>query len=122
PTERLLSRLHPCLPTRGSERPAGSSALARDCASDIMPASSCGESVHRPMRIDFTKMHGLGNDFIVFDAPAGGPPPTAALRRLAERRSGIGFDQALVLEPPRHAGSSLSYRIFNADGSEVEQC
>ena len=74
------------------------------------------------MRIDFTKMHGLGNDFIVFDAPPGGPPTIAALRRLAERRSGIGFDQALVLEPPRQAGSSLSYRIFNADGSEVEQC
>ncbi len=74
------------------------------------------------MRIDFTKMHGLGNDFIVFDAPPGGPPSTAALRRLADRRTGIGFDQALVLEPPRHAGSSLSYRIFNADGSEVEQC
>ncbi|HEY2590850.1 MAG TPA: diaminopimelate epimerase [Steroidobacteraceae bacterium] len=74
------------------------------------------------MRIDFTKMHGLGNDFIVFDAPPGGPPSTAALRRLADRRTGIGFDQALVLEPPRRAGSSLSYRVFNADGSEVEQC
>jgi diaminopimelate epimerase len=74
------------------------------------------------MRIDFTKMHGLGNDFIVFDAPPGGPPSTAALRQLADRRTGIGFDQALVLEPPRRAGSSLSYRIFNADGSEVEQC
>ena len=74
------------------------------------------------MRIDFTKMHGLGNDFIVFDAPPGGPPSTAALRWLADRRTGIGFDQALVLEPPRRAGSSLSYRVFNADGSEVEQC
>lgn len=74
------------------------------------------------MRIDFTKMHGLGNDFIVFDAPPGGLPSTGELRRLADRRTGIGFDQALVLEPPRHAGSSLSYRIFNADGGEVEQC
>jgi diaminopimelate epimerase len=74
------------------------------------------------MRIDFTKMHGLGNDFIVFDAPPGGPPSSAALRRLSDRRTGVGFDQALVLEPPRRAGSSLSYRIFNADGSEVEQC
>ncbi|HYK24642.1 MAG TPA: diaminopimelate epimerase [Steroidobacteraceae bacterium] len=74
------------------------------------------------MRIDFTKMHGVGNDFIVFDAPPGGPPSTTTLRRLADRRTGIGFDQALVLEPPRRAGSSLSYRVFNADGSEVEQC
>lgn len=73
------------------------------------------------MRIDFTKMHGLGNDFIVFDAPPGGPPSSAALRRLADRRIGIGFDQAAVLEPSRRAGASLSYRIFNADGGEVEQ-
>jgi diaminopimelate epimerase len=74
------------------------------------------------MRIDFTKMHGLGNDFIVFDAPAGGPPSAAALRRLADRRTGIGFDQALVIEPARRAGTSFFYRNFNADGSEVEQC
>ena len=74
------------------------------------------------MHIDFAKMHGLGNDFIVFDAPTGAPPSRAVLRQLADRRTGIGFDQALVLEPPRRAGSSLFYRIFNADGGEVEQC
>jgi diaminopimelate epimerase len=75
------------------------------------------------MRLDFTKMHGLGNDFIVFDAPRPGEvPPAEALRRLADRRTGIGFDQALVLEPPRRAGTDVYYRIFNADGSEVEQC
>lgn len=75
------------------------------------------------MRIDFTKMHGLGNDFIVFDAPAGAPLPCGAqLRRLAARHTGIGFDQALVLEPPRRPGTSVFYRIFNADGAEVEQC
>jgi diaminopimelate epimerase len=74
-------------------------------------------------RLAFTKMHGLGNDFIVFDAEGGGAVPTAAeLRRLADRRTGIGFDQALVLEPPRRAGTDVYYRIFNADGSEVEQC
>jgi diaminopimelate epimerase len=75
------------------------------------------------MRLAFTKMHGLGNDFIVFDAR--GPedlPSPAALRRLANRRTGIGFDQALVLEPPRRVGTDVYYRIFNADGSEVEQC
>jgi diaminopimelate epimerase len=75
------------------------------------------------MRLAFTKMHGLGNDFIVFDAA--GPdevPSSATLRRLADRRTGIGFDQALVIEPPRRAGTDVYYRIFNADGSEVEQC
>jgi diaminopimelate epimerase len=75
------------------------------------------------MRIEFTKMHGLGNDFIVFDAPAGSPPPSAAaFRRLADRHTGIGFDQALMLEPARRADTSVYYRIFNADGLEVEQC
>jgi len=75
------------------------------------------------MRLSFTKMHGLGNDFIVFDAARPDEVPSAAaLRRLADRRTGIGFDQALVLEPPRRAGTDVYYRIFNADGSEVEQC
>ncbi len=74
------------------------------------------------MRIDFTKMHGLGNDFIVFDAPSGGAPPADELRRLAARHTGIGFDQALMLLPPRRPGSSIAYRIFNSDGIEVEQC
>jgi diaminopimelate epimerase len=75
------------------------------------------------MRLAFTKMHGLGNDFIVFDAR--GPaevPSAAALRRLADRRTGIGFDQALVLLPPARPGTDVYYRIFNADGTEVEQC
>ena len=70
----------------------------------------------------FTKMHGLGNDFIIFDAPAGGTPDAETFRRLADRFTGIGFDQALMLEPPRRAGTAAYYRIFNADGREVEQC
>jgi diaminopimelate epimerase len=75
------------------------------------------------MRIDFVKMHGLGNDFIVFDAPKDAPlPDGATFRKLAERHTGIGFDQALVLEPPRRPEASVFYRIFNADGLEVEQC
>jgi len=75
------------------------------------------------MRLEFTKMHGLGNDFIVFDAPRDGRLPTAAeWRTLSARHTGIGFDQALVLEPPRRAGTQAYYRIFNADGGEVEQC
>src|ERR1700683_4532423 len=75
------------------------------------------------MRVNFTKMHGLGNDFIVFDAPVAGFAPSRELvQRLAARHTGIGFDQALLLEAPRQPGSSAFYRIFNADGAEVEQC
>jgi diaminopimelate epimerase len=75
------------------------------------------------MQLEFTKMHGLGNDFIVFDAPRDGRLPTVAeWRALAARHTGIGFDQALVLESPRRAGTDVYYRIFNADGGEVEQC
>ena len=75
------------------------------------------------MQLEFTKMHGLGNDFIVFDAPRDGRLPTAAeWRALAARHTGIGFDQALVIEPPRRVGTQAYYRIFNSDGGEVEQC
>jgi diaminopimelate epimerase len=75
------------------------------------------------MQLEFTKMHGLGNDFIVFDAPRDGLLPTPAQwRELSARHTGIGFDQALVLEPPRRDGTQVFYRIFNADGGEVEQC
>jgi diaminopimelate epimerase len=70
----------------------------------------------------FTKMHGLGNDFIIFDAPPGGAPSAEVFRRLADRYTGIGFDQALMLEPPRKPGTAVYYRVFNADGREVEQC
>jgi diaminopimelate epimerase len=79
----------------------------------------------RGMRIEFLKMQGLGNDFLVFDAPAltaGTALDTDQMRALADRHRGIGFDQALVLEPPRDSGSRVFYRIFNSDGGEVEQC
>jgi diaminopimelate epimerase len=75
------------------------------------------------MRLDFIKMHGLGNDFLVFDATDSTPLPTGAqLRALADRHTGIGFDQALVLGAPRRPDTLVYYRIFNADGGEVEQC
>ena len=75
------------------------------------------------MRIDFTKMHGVGNDFIVFEAPPGASLPSGeTLRRLADRHTGIGFDQALILEAPRRPDTAVFYRIFNSDGAEVEQC
>src|ERR1700730_4153752 len=76
------------------------------------------------MRIEFLKMQGLGNDFLVFDAPAAADShlDSSRLRALADRHTGIGFDQALMLENPRNAGSRVFYRIFNSDGTEVEQC
>jgi diaminopimelate epimerase len=75
------------------------------------------------MRIEFTKMHGVGNDFVVFDAPADESLlQPERLRTLADRRTGIGFDQALVLQKPRRPDTAVFYRIFNADGDEVEQC
>jgi diaminopimelate epimerase len=77
------------------------------------------------MRIEFTKMQGLGNDFIVFDAPAvtgGCTLDPDKLRALADRHTGVGFDQALMLETPRNPQARVLYRIFNSDGSEVEQC
>jgi diaminopimelate epimerase len=75
------------------------------------------------MRINFTKMHGAGNDFIVFDAPRDAPLPTASqFRSLGNRHTGIGFDQALVLHPARRADTLIYYQSFNSDGSEIEQC
>ena len=76
------------------------------------------------MPLRFTKMHGLGNDFVVFETGPGAAalPSAARLRELADRHTGIGFDQALAIEPPRAAGTAAFYRIFNADGGEVEQC
>ena len=75
------------------------------------------------MSLRFTKMQGLGNDFIVFDAVRQPVDlDAAAIRRLADRRFGVGCDQILLVEPPRLPGTDFHYRIFNADGSEVEQC
>jgi diaminopimelate epimerase len=68
-------------------------------------------------------MHGLGNDFMVMDWPRGAPPPAAGLvRRLADRRQGVGFDQLLTVAQDDSAAAIASYRVFNADGREVEQC
>jgi diaminopimelate epimerase len=75
------------------------------------------------MRLKFTKMHGLGNDFVVLDALT---QPLALdarqLRFLADRHFGVGCDQILQVEPPRQPDTDFYYRIFNADGGEVEQC
>ncbi|OAV14425.1 diaminopimelate epimerase [Moraxella catarrhalis] len=75
------------------------------------------------MLIEFTKMHGLGNDFMVIDLVTQRMTLTPELiRLLANRRIGVGFDQLLIVEPPSHPDIDFKYRIFNADGSEVSQC
>lgn len=75
------------------------------------------------MRIQFSKMHGLGNDFMVIDLVTQHMPLYPELiRRLAHRNFGIGFDQLLIVEAPERPDVDFKYRIFNADGSEVEQC
>jgi diaminopimelate epimerase len=75
------------------------------------------------MIIEFTKMHGLGNDFVVIDGVRQAvtlSPET--VRAIADRRFGVGCDQVLLVEPPRNERTDFFYRIFNADGGEVEQC
>jgi diaminopimelate epimerase len=75
------------------------------------------------MKIRFSKMHGLGNDFVVLDAVRQNFVPTAAQARwLADRHFGVGCDQILVVERPQRDDADFRYRIFNADGGEVEQC
>lgn len=75
------------------------------------------------MKLRFTKMHGAGNDFVMLD----GVRQKIALSsdqlcRLADRHVGVGADQILIVEPARQPGADFRYRIFNADGGEVEQC
>ncbi|WP_370389886.1 diaminopimelate epimerase [Snodgrassella alvi] len=74
-------------------------------------------------KLKFTKMHGLGNDFMVIDGiNQKFNPSTAPIAAWAQRHTGVGFDQLLLIEAPRQAEADFRYRIFNADGSEVEQC
>ena len=76
-----------------------------------------------PTRVRFTKMQGAGNDFVVLDATRA---PLAlgaeAMRRLGDRRFGVGADQILIVERPTAPGMDFSYRIFNNTGDEVEHC
>ncbi|MCU7842339.1 MAG: diaminopimelate epimerase [Candidatus Thiodiazotropha sp. (ex Monitilora ramsayi)] len=75
------------------------------------------------MKLPFTKMHGLGNDFVVIDTTR--QPFNLTLnqyRHIADRRFGIGCDQILLVEPPKLENTDFHYRIINADGSEVEAC
>ena len=71
----------------------------------------------------FIKMHGLGNDFVVLDARTHAIPlDNARARAIADRHTGVGCDQLLVMEPPKHGGADVFMRIRNADGDEVEAC
>ena len=75
------------------------------------------------MRIQFTKMHGLGNDFVVIDAVSQHVNLRASqIEKLANRHTGVGFDQLLLIEPPSRPDADFDYRIFNSDGGEVEHC
>ena len=75
------------------------------------------------MLLNFTKMHGLGNDFMVVDGVTQRVRlTTEQIGELSDRHTGIGFDQLVLVEPPRHPDMDFRYRIFNADGSEVENC
>ena len=73
--------------------------------------------------MQFSKMHGLGNDFVVVDGVTQNVFFTSeTIQRLADRHRGIGFDQLLLVEPPYDPELDFHYRIFNADGTEVSQC
>lgn len=75
------------------------------------------------MLLRFTKMHGLGNDFVVLDLISQSVHiRPEQIRAIADRRLGVGFDQLLIAEPPSDPAFDFKYRIFNADGTEAEQC
>ena len=75
------------------------------------------------MKLAFAKMEGAGNDFVVVDSTDKAFALTKEqLQRLADRHFGIGCDQILVVQRPSSPGADFAYRIFNADGGEVEQC
>ena len=75
------------------------------------------------MRVKFSKMHGIGNDFVVIDlVTQTGRIRPQRVKELSDRNFGIGFDQMLIVERPSRPDVDFRYRIFNADGSEVENC
>ena len=75
------------------------------------------------MGLSFVKQHGLGNDFVVFDARRQPIPLSAeAVRAVADRRTGVGCDQLMIIGPAGGSGADVTLRIFNADGGEVAAC
>ncbi len=104
-------------------RHCNQAAAARQAPDDSSLFRSRHVAPARAMRLKFTKMQGAGNDFIVVDATREASKlDPSIIRKLADRHFGVGFDQLLVVEPPRSAGTDFYYRIFNADGGEVSQC
>ena len=88
-----------------------------------LPGSSTISDYNHLMNLRFTKMHGLGNDFIVVDQVSQGIDlDLKRIRTWSDRRTGIGFDQLLAVFPPAVPDADFSFRIFNSDGSEAEQC
>lgn len=87
-----------------------------------MVQSKSGNGVH--MSKTFLKMHGLGNDFVIFDGRAGAPLylSTDAIRQMGDRHTGIGFDQMVIMDAGKGAEADVFMRIFNSDGSEVGAC
>lgn len=95
------------------------------CKVDCIRGNRLSETAdyNADMKIQFTKMHGAGNDFVVIDAINQQIDLTPAQwKLLADRRFGVGADQLLVVEKPQSSNVDFRYRIFNADGGEVEQC
>ena len=89
----------------------------------VLRSERSGRSSAAMTTLKFTKMHGLGNDFVVFDGIRQRVELTAEhVKRLADRRYGVGCDQVLVVEKSTRSDVDFRYRIWNADGSEVEQC
>ena len=75
------------------------------------------------MNVQFAKMHGLGNDFMVLDMISQPFEPTPEqIQAWSDRHTGIGFDQLLIVSPPDDPDVDFRYQIFNADGTEAEQC
>jgi diaminopimelate epimerase len=75
------------------------------------------------MKLHFTKMHGAGNDFVVIDAVRAAIQINEnQIRKIADRQTGVGCDQILLIEPPKRPDADFEYRIFNADGSPAGQC
>jgi len=108
------------------EQDMGWGEIAARCAGMALYASDAAAALamsEPEMRLEFTKMQGLGNDFVVVDAtrvPVNLAP--AQLRFIADRHFGVGCDQILLVEQAREPDTDFFYRIFNADGGEVEQC
>ena len=75
------------------------------------------------MKNKFVKMHGLGNDFVIFDARSAALSiPSETIIKMGDRRTGIGFDQLVIIDPPRSPGTDAYLRIYNNDGTEVGAC